>query len=195
MHKYFVALLFLLSTHVFAEDINYAGQYAIDNTHAYIGFSYNHLGFSKPILYFRTMDGALHFDEQNPRKSRVNITIDATSIDTGVPIFDDHLRDKKHFFNTKEHPKIRFRSTSIKALKGDKYQLRGNLTIKGVTRPVTLKATLNKKGIHPFKKVKALGFSATGTLKRSDWKLNYAVPNVSDQVGLTIEIEFHGDKP
>lgn len=170
-----------------------SGMYKLDNSHGYIAFQYTHLGFSHPILRFNKFDAAIDFNAAHPEQSKLDVTIDATSIDSGTDLFNEHLNGEQ-FFNTAKFHDITFKATSIKTTGAMTGTITGDLTIKGVTKPVTLNVTLNKAGIHPMAKDPAMGFSATGTLKRSDWGLGAYVPNVSDDVHLMIEAEFHGPK-
>ncbi len=166
-----------------------SGAYQNDPAHTYVAFTYTHLGYSHPILRFNTTAAKLDFNAEHPEQSKLDVTIDATSIDGGTPIFNEHLSSDR-FFDTAKFKEITFKATSIKVT-GDKTgTVTGDLTIKGVTKPVTLDVTLNKAGIHPMRKSPALGFSATGNLKRSDWGLGANAPFVSDEVKLMIESEF-----
>ena len=159
-----------------------SGVYMNDPAHTYVAFSYTHMGFSHPILRFNAIAATLNFDAAHPDQSKLDVKIDAKSIDGGTSTFDEHLNSDR-FFDTAKFPEITFKATSIKVT--------GDLTIKGVTKPVTLDVTLNKAGPNPMTKAPSMGFSATGMLKRSDWGLGAYVPNVSDEVKLMIESEFH----
>ena len=118
----------------------------------------------------------------------VDIAFDLQSVMTGVPKFDEHLRGKD-FFEVDEHPTATFRSSKV-TFEGDApAAVTGNLTIKGVTRPVTLQVTSFKCMPHPMMKVPACGANATAQIKRSDFGLSYALPAVPDDIQLTIEVE------
>jgi polyisoprenoid-binding protein YceI len=166
-----------------------SGAYTMDQAHAYIAFSYTHMGYSHPILRFNKFDAKLDFDSADPSKSTLSVMIDPSSIDSGTDTFNEHLTSDR-FFDAAKFKEITFKATSIKTTGGMTGTITGDLTIKGVTKPVTLNVTLNKAGMHPMRKAPALGFSATGMLKRSDWGLDTFVPNVSDEVKLMIEAEF-----
>lgn len=165
-----------------------AGTYAVEKTHAYITFFYNHQGYSKPYLRFRSFDGAIELDPADLSKSSVKIDIDVNSIDSGVDIFDEHLRGDG-FFDVANHPTATFASTSFQpsATGGT---LTGDLTLKGITKPVTLDVTFNKAGKNFRSKVPQVGFSAKTVIQRSDWDLGKYAPAVGDDVTLLIEAEF-----
>lgn len=165
------------------------GAYELDNSHGYITFTYTHLGFSNPRVGFNAFDVSLDLDNDDPAESRVEVEIDATSIDSRVPVFNEHL-NSADWFNTAEYPTISFRSTSIEATGESRYAVTGDLTIMGTTRPVTLDATINKAAEHPLREVPAIGISASADLLRSDWNLDGYVPAVSDEVKLSIEVEL-----
>jgi len=167
-----------------------AGTYAMDKTHGYVTFTYSHMGYSNPYLRFRNVEATIELDSTNIGKSVVKVTIDPASIDSGVDIFDEHLRDKPEFFDVKKHPTIMFTSTSVILNDDNTLQLTGDLIMKGISKPITLNGTLNKSGVHPIKKVYAMGFSVRGTIKRSEWDLGQYVPMVGDNVEVIIEAEF-----
>ncbi len=166
-----------------------SGTYTLDDSHGYITFSYSHLGFSNPRIGFNTFDTTLDLDNANPENSIVEVSIDATSIDSRVAVFNEHLNGED-FFDTAEHPTISFESTKVEPTGDDTFDVTGNLTIMGTTKPVTLAATINKAANHPMKNVPAVGVSASGTIMRSEWGLGRYVPAVSDEVTLSIEVEL-----
>ncbi len=166
-----------------------SGAYELENTHGYITFSYDHLGFSTPHVGFNSFDVALNADSEDPSKSTVSVTIDASSIDSRVEEFDKHLIGSD-YFDTANHPEITFASTGMVATGENTFDVTGDLTIKGVTKPVTLNATINKAANHPMRGVPTIGLSATGTLSRSEWGLGKYVPAVGDEVTLNITVEL-----
>lgn len=166
-----------------------SGEYGLDKTHAYITFTYDHLGFSYPHVGFNSFDVKLDLDNENPENSKVMVDIDATSIDSRVETFNGHLNGK-NFFDTENHPKITFNSTSISSTGDDTFDVVGDLTIKGVTKSVTLNATLNKAAMHPMRKVPTVGFNAETKVSRSEWGITRAVPNVGDEVTIYIAVEL-----
>lgn len=167
-----------------------SGKYDLDKTHAYITFSYMHLGFSKPTLAFRDFEVMLDLDTKKPSKSDLSVTVGAASIDSGVPgEFYDHLIGER-FFNIAEHPLIMFKATKIKMTSDNTADVTGDLTIKGITKPVTLDVTLNNAMEHPMAKVPAVGFSGSATVKRSEFDLGYAVPFVGDEIEINVQAEL-----
>jgi len=166
-----------------------SGTYQEDDQHAYVIFSYTHLGFSNPKVRFDDFEVTLQLDSEDPEASEIDVGIDVSSVDSGVEVFDGHLMGAD-YFDLANHPRITFESQEVKKTGESTYDIAGELTIKGKTAPVTLAATINGAGEHPLKKVPAVGVSATGTLMRSDWGLDAYVPAVSDEVTLTIEVEL-----
>ena len=163
--------------------------YTIDSTHTFPSFEINHLGFSTQRGRFNKTTGNIVLDRA-AKKASVDITIDTNSISTGFEKLENHLRSED-FFNTAKFPTITFKSTGAK-FEGDKLAaVSGNLTMHGVTKPVTLAVTAFHCGMNPVYKKDACGADAEATLKRSDFGINYALPAVSDQVKLLIQIEGH----
>jgi polyisoprenoid-binding protein YceI len=162
--------------------------YKLDPNHTMVLFSWSHFGYSNPVADIGISDGTVVFDAQNPANSSVDVTMPLSNLDTHVTALDQHLK-QPDFFDAEKYPTITFKSTSVKPLGGNKYEVVGNLTAHGVTKPVTLDVTLNKAGIHPMRKVQAIGFNATGTLKRSDFGVGAYVPAVSDEIKLDITTE------
>ena len=166
-----------------------SGKYALDSSHGYITFTYSHLGFSNPRVGFNSFDTVLDLDTGNPENSTVEVTIDATSIDSRVAEFNEHLNGAD-FFNTAEYPTITFKSTKVEANGDNTFDVTGDLTILGTTKPVTLATTINKAGNHPLRNVPTVGVSASTRIMRSEWGLGAYVPAVSDEVELSIEVEL-----
>ena len=166
-----------------------SGEYTLDSSHGYITFTYSHLGFSKPRVGFNRFDTQLDLDSSDPESSAIEVTIDASSIDSRVAEFNDHLNGSD-FFNTAEYPTITFKSTKVEATGDNTFNVTGDLTILGTTKPVTLAATINKAADHPIRNVPTVGVSASATLMRSEWGLDAYVPAVSDEVELSIEVEL-----
>ncbi|MGY0714398.1 YceI family protein [Azospirillum argentinense] len=162
--------------------------YKLDPAHTAVVFIVDHLGFSKAVGSFNTVAGELAFDKDAADKSSLSVTIDTASIDTNHAKRDEHLKSPD-FFNVKEFPKLTFKSTKIEKT-GDKTgKLHGDLTLLGVTKPVILDVTFNKDGVSPASKQETVGFSARGTIKRSDFGMKYGVPNIGDDIQIIIESE------
>lgn len=170
-----------------------SGNYVMDKTHGYVTFEYLHQGYSRPTLRFDDVDAVLTLDSETPTNSSVNVTIKADSIDTGVPKFDDHIKGKD-MFDVANHPTITFVSTSLTQKDAAHGTLTGDLTMKGITKPVTLDVKFNKAGQHFRTKMPMAGFSASGKIMRSDWDMGYAVPAVGDEVEIRVEAEFNTQK-
>lgn len=168
--------------------------YKIDPTHTDVIAGWSHFGFSNPIAHFGQVDGSITYDPANVAASKVEVTIPLAGLNSHVPAFDEHLRSDD-FFDAAKYPTITFKSTSVKANGKGKLLVTGDLTIKGITKPVTLKVTINKIGLQPMAQREAAGFAATATLKRSDFGLGKYAPNVSDEVTLSITTEAIVPKP
>ncbi|MBN8212433.1 MAG: polyisoprenoid-binding protein [Xanthomonadales bacterium] len=184
------AALALASTVAFAAPLTYK----IDANHTDVVASWSHFGFSNPIAHFGKVDGNITYDPANVGASKVEVTIPLSGLNSHVGDFDDHLRSAD-FFDAEKFPNITFKSTSVKAAGKGKLKVTGDLTIKGVTKPVVLDVTINKTGVQPLAKREAAGFSATTTVKRTDFGLGLYAPNVSDQVKLSITTEAIVPKP
>jgi polyisoprenoid-binding protein YceI len=167
-----------------------SGTYQADPGHRYITFSYLHVGYSRPMLRWRDWDATLDWDADNPSASNLSVVIDATSIDSGVDEFDGHLNGDR-FFDTANHPEITFVSTKLVKTGDTTGIMTGDLTIKGITKPIDLDVTLNRTAKDDFFKIYKIGFTATGTVKRTDYGMDYAVPVVSDEVEINIQAEFN----
>jgi len=167
-----------------------AQQYELDPAHTSVIVTWTHFGFSHPTADIPDTKGTLVFDSENPAASRVNVTLPITGIDSHVPALTKEFKGVE-YFDTAKYPTATFHSTKVVAKGDNKFDVEGNLTLKGITKPVTLHATLNKQGEHPMVKKQAIGFDATGTIKRSDFKLDKYVPAVGDDVTLTISTEAY----
>ena len=165
-----------------------AGDYVLEKTHAYVTFSYSHGGLSNPILRFLDFDATATVNPDTPEDSRLTVTIDPASIDSAVEAFDTHLKSPD-MFDVANHPQITFVSTGLTMESPDSGTLTGDLTMKGITKPVTLDVVLNGAGQNR-EGLPAFGISATGQLDRSEWDLGYAAPFVGTDVDLRIEAEF-----
>lgn len=190
IRSFFAASLLALSFSASADlsDVP-SGKYTLDSSHGYITFTYSHLGFSNPRVGFNRFDTELELDSSDPENSSIKVTIDASSIDSRVAEFNEHLNGSD-FFNTSEYPTITFKSTKVEATGENTYDVTGDLTILGTTKPVTLATTINKAANHPMRNVPTVGVSASTTLMRSEWGLGAYVPAVSDEVELSIEVEL-----
>jgi polyisoprenoid-binding protein YceI len=162
--------------------------YQFDKVHSQLHASVNHFGLSNPTALFHIKDGSLMLDAADWSTAKVDVSLDVAGIDLGDATWREHVSAEK-WFNTASFPEARFVSTKVEATGDKTLTITGDLTLKGVTLPVTLQANLNQAGPHPFTKKPAVGFSATGTLKRSAFGIAEYVPAVSDEVSIRIEIE------
>ena len=165
------------------------GKYVLEENHAYLSFSYSHLGLSHPQIQFTEFDAELDLNGRNMRESAVSITIDAASIDSTIPALDDELRGAD-FFDVENNPHITFETTSYEETSENTGRLRGDLTVRGITKPVSLDVTINSAAMNAMNRREMIGVTATGQLKRSDFGLTAFAPAVGDDLSLTVQAEF-----
>jgi polyisoprenoid-binding protein YceI len=165
-----------------------AETYTMDPPHTQVTFGVSHLGYSTVYGRFNEEAGTVTFDEDDPSKSSVEVTIQAASVDTGYEARDQHLRSPD-FFNAEEFPEITFESTKIEKTGENTGRMTGDLTLLGVTKPVTLDVTFNKAAPNPMGQAPTVGFSARGTVKRSDFGMTYGQGGIGDEVELIVEVE------
>jgi polyisoprenoid-binding protein YceI len=164
----------------------HATTYTIEPDYTQAVFRWNHLGFSNPAAQLSQGQGTLEFDPANPARAAVNVTLPLSSLNTGVPALDEHLRSED-FFEVAKFPTASFRSTKVEQGAGkDRLKVIGELNLHGVTRPITLDVTVLKVGTNPRTDLPTVGFEAITTLKRSDFGLGAYVPQVSDEIRLQI---------
>jgi polyisoprenoid-binding protein YceI len=163
-----------------------AGTYMVDPAHSQITFTVNHLGFSNYSGIFGNPTGTLTLDPKDPAKAKVSIDVPINKLVTTVEKLTEHLLSPD-FFEQASYPTAHFESTSIEP-SGTKAKISGNLTIKGVTKPVVLDATFVGAGAMRGKQT--IGFDATTTIKRSEFNILRSIPGISDAVPLTIAVAF-----
>jgi polyisoprenoid-binding protein YceI len=164
-------------------------SYTIEGTHTLPRFSYKHLGYSTQLSRFDKTTGSIVLDRATHTGS-VDISIDATSVNSGYALFNQHIQGED-YFDTAKYPTITYKSTKVN-FDGDKVaSVDGNLTIKGVTKPVTLTVTSFLCMPHPMLKKDACGADATAVVKRSDFNMGKNVPYVGDEVTLTLPVEAY----
>jgi polyisoprenoid-binding protein YceI len=166
-------------------------RYVIDQSHMSIAFMVWHVGFAKTLGIFREAEGSFVFDPEAPAVRDIDVTIQAASVFTNHQKRDDHLR-QADFLDVANHPTITFRGTSATSTGPRTGTVTGDLTIRGVTRPVTLDVVWNKSADYPFGDGHhAAGISARTTIKRSDFGMTYAVQGglVGDEVEIILEFE------
>ena len=161
--------------------------FIIDNAHTFPRFEYSHFGYSNQVSRFDKTSGKIVLDRA-AKTGSVDVTIDTTSVDTGFALFNGHIQGED-FLDTKKYPTITFKSSKLN-FKGDTLtSVDGNLTIKGITKPVTLDITSFKCMPHPMTKKDACGANAVTRIKRTEFNAGKYAPNVSDEVTLTIAVE------
>jgi len=162
-------------------------SYEVDSTHTFPRFSYSHFGYSTQLSSFKNTSGKVVFDAE-AKTGSVDITIDMKAVNTGFDDFNGHLQGED-FFDTAKYPTATFKSTRV-VFEGDKPKsIEGQLTIKGVTKPVTLTVTAFQAMPHPMMKKPALGASAFTTIKRTEFNAGKYAPYVGDEVRIDIAIE------
>ncbi len=165
-----------------------SGTYKLDPTHTDVLVQWNHMGFSNPTAHFGNADGTLVYDAADVGKSSVEVTLPLSGLNSFTAKFDEHLRSAD-FFDAAKFPTATFKSTKVEAAGTNKLTVTGDLTVKGVTKPVVLDVTVNGAGEHPMMKVPSVGFDATTTIKRSDFGVGAYAPAVSDDVKIRITTE------
>jgi len=161
--------------------------YVIDTNHTKPRFSYNHFGYSTQLSRFDDATGKIVIDKA-AKQGTVNVTIQAKSVDTGYALFNEHIQGDD-FFDTAKYPTITFVSNKVN-FKDDKVSsIDGTLTIKGVSKPVTLSLSSFMCMPHPMVKKDACGANASTIVKRSDFNMGKHVPYVSDEVTIDIPVE------
>lgn len=165
-------------------------NYAMDSGHTSVVVSWTHFGFSHPTADLSNITGNINFDSSNVSKSSVEVSLPLDTINTHVDALTSEFKGAD-YFDVSKFPTATFKSTKVVSKGKNKMDVYGNLTIKDITKPVILHAVLNKQGMHPMVKKEAVGFDATTTFKRSDFKLDKYVPAVSDDVKLTITTEAY----
>jgi polyisoprenoid-binding protein YceI len=161
--------------------------FSLDPSHTLPRFEYNHMGFSQQLSRFDKVSGSVTLDRA-AKTGSVDVTIDAKSVNTGSTQFNEHIQGKD-FLDTEKFPTITYKSTAVK-FNGDAVaSVEGNLTVKGVTKPVTLTVQSFKCMPHPMLKKEACGATATAMIKRSDFGAGAYAPLVGDEVTLTLPIE------
>ena len=165
------------------------GTYVFDPEHSQIVFSYDHMGFSTSHGFVNGVTGQVTLDEENPANSTVEAQFPLSALRTVTPALDEHLFSDDFFKGAASDTLVTFRSTSVAPKDDDEAEVTGDLTLNGVTKPVTLDVDLNKAAANPMSGKPAVGFEIEGTIRRSDFNLGAFVPAVSDEVKLEIAVE------
>jgi polyisoprenoid-binding protein YceI len=170
------------------------GKYKVEPNHTAVLFCIRHMGIADYCGRFNKVTGSLSFNGSQPDKSSTEIAIDMTSVDTPSDVLDGKLRDE--FFEVAKHPAAAFKATAIKVTGKNEGEVTGELTLHGVTKPVTLKTTFNGGQPHPLANAYVIGFSAMTSFKHAD----FGFPSVAwrvfigDEIKLYIEAEFVAEK-
>jgi polyisoprenoid-binding protein YceI len=198
-----LAVLPLGATPAAAADVVPAGEYRLEPSHASLLFKVDHLGFSRYTARFRRFDATLQFDPARLAASQVRVTIDATSIETDFPDpatldFNRQLQGTD-WLDAAAHPQMVYRSLRVVPTGGKTFRIEGELTLRGINRPLVLEARYNGGYAgHSMDPNARIGFSATGKLKRSAYGMTYGIPpagstlGVGDEVEVIVEAEFTG---
>jgi polyisoprenoid-binding protein YceI len=162
-----------------------SGTWTVDAAHTQLSFSVRHLGISSVRGIFRTFEGKAVLADGNVN---LEVTAQVKSIDTGNEARDGHLQSPD-FFDSASHPTATFRATGVD-LTGANGVVKGELTLKGITHPISLNTTFNGTAVFPMDKSVHAGFEASGTFLRSAFGVSYGVPMVSDEVKLVLEVQL-----
>lgn len=177
----------LLSTAFAAQGLAAPQTYQIDRTHTFPTISYNHMGFSEQSIRIDNTTGTIVYDK-DAKTAEIDITLDMTSLSAGSPEFDESIRSDK-LFDVEKFPTATFKSTKVN-FEGDAPKtIDGELTIKDVTKAVTLEVTHFHQAEHPLAEKDAIGANAHTQVKRSDFGVDHSAPMVSDEVTINITME------
>lgn len=166
-----------------------SGSYVLDASHGKITWSLDHMGFSTYVGQFTDVSAALDLDVANPSASRLTANVKTDSVGSFNDALDGHLKNAD-FLDTANHPTASFQATSIRMTDADSANITGNLTLRGVTKPIVMTADFNQAGISPADQKYTVGFDGHARIKRSDFGINYGLPLLGDDVTLHLEAEF-----
>jgi polyisoprenoid-binding protein YceI len=167
-----------------------AEKFMIDPKHSYVLWHISHLGFSTQTGKWYVKQGWVMLDKEQPQNSKVEASIDVANIITGLPELDKHLKGEQ-FFDVERYPTATFISNKVELLSPSRAKVHGMLTLHGESKPVTLMVSLNKEGISLVSSRMTAGFSATTSIKRSDFGMNTLLPALGDDVALEINAEAY----
>lgn len=194
MSKHLTSLILSLFSMLIVSTIAYSApeKFTLDNQHTYVLWSIKHLGFSTQAGKWYA-SGDLVLDKDHPDQSKVDATIKMADIVTGIPELDKHLKAKL-FFDVEQFPKATFVSNKVQIIDDKSAKVEGTLTLHGISKPVTLDVTFNKSGVNPINDRNTVGFTASTTIKRSDFGINALLPDLGDEVTIQIGAEAYQDK-
>lgn len=170
-----------------------AGTYTLDPEHSKITWFVNHLGFSTYAGQFAGATGTLTLDPKAPTAARLDVTVKTDDVGTLNAALDKHLKTPD-FLDTAKFPTATFNSTRVVVTGDGEADIHGDLTLRGVTKPIVIEAEFNQAGPNPMSKVYTVGFDGEAKIRRSDFGIAYALPAVGDEVTLKIEAEFTAAK-
>jgi polyisoprenoid-binding protein YceI len=171
----------------------FAADYTIDPDHTHVAFKIDHVGFSHVLGVFASVAGTLSFDPAKIESSKLNVTIQAESLNTISAQRDSDIKGAD-WLDTAEFSTITYVGKTFTKTDETHGTITGDLTVRGVSKPVTLNVTLNKAGVHPMSKDEAVGFDATATFKRSDFGIKTYLPYIGDDLTVDISTEAHAVK-
>jgi len=181
-------LIFVLGLLIIFSSVAYSAEtYKLDPVHTSIIFRVKHLGTAFAYGRINGPSGSFVFDESAPSKSTIEIQAEAKNVDTAVEKRDNHLRSPD-FFNAGEHPLVSFKSKSVKKLSENTYEVSGDFTLLGKTRPITVEVQATGGGKDPWGNFRR-GFETSFSIKRSDYGMGFMIGGVSDEVNLTVSVE------
>jgi polyisoprenoid-binding protein YceI len=166
-----------------------SGVYALEPNHTQVLFGVSHMGFSTYYGAFSGVSGALTLDGANPAASSLRVSVPTGSVATLNATLTGELKSAD-WLDAAAYPEMTFTSTKVTLTGADTADVAGDLTLHGVTRPVVLKAKLNRGGVNPMSKAYTIGFEVSGHLKRSDFGVTKYVPLIGDDVELIISAPF-----
>lgn len=179
-----MVMIFFFSLSLYASE-----KWIMDNEHSYVLWRIKHLDFSTQVGKWY-VKGFLLFDEKEPQKSKVDVSIDLAQMITGIEALNNHLKGKL-FFDVAQYPVATFVSNQVIITGKNEAKVKGMLTVHGVTQPITLSITLNKIGKNPINDKMTIGFSGITKLKRSDFGIKTLLPDLGDDVTLEINAEAY----
>ena len=181
-------LIFVLGLLIIFSSVAYSAEtYKLDPGHSSIVFRVKHLGIAYVYGRFNGPTGSFVFDESSPSKSAIEMQAETKNIDTAVEKRDTHLKSPD-FFNAGEYPLVSFKSSSVKKISGNTYEVSGDLTLLGKTRPITAEVNATGAGKDPWGNFR-MGFETSFSIKRSEFGMGFMMGGVSDEVNLTVSVE------
>jgi polyisoprenoid-binding protein YceI len=170
------------------------GTYAVEPSHSRVQFTVSHMGFTEWYGDFTGLSGTLRLDPARPASSKVDIAIPVASVSTTNATLDGELRSGD-WLDAARFPTMRFVSTRVVRTGPGRATIEGNLTLHGITRPVSLAASFNGAGINPLSKAYTIGFNASAAIRRSDFAVTKYVPLVGDRMTIRISVAFERKAP